>query len=82
MESELERAGGPIQGQLDMASIWGNATDSVTLRMPDLGPVTYSLLDEAIQPQQQWQGKAHVGDKMGKSYVLPVTCQLPSTGRG
>ena len=50
MESELERAGGPIQGQLNMASIWGNATDSVTLRMPDLGPVTYSLLDEAIQP--------------------------------
>lgn len=38
MESELERAGGPTEGQLDMASIWGNATDSVTLRMPDLGP--------------------------------------------
>lgn len=57
-ESELGRAGDLVQAGLHMARVRGNAMDSATLRLPDLGPVTHSLPGEAIQMYPQWQCKA------------------------
>lgn len=37
-----------VKASLDLASVWGNATDPVTLRLPDAGPVTHCLPDEAV----------------------------------
>lgn len=36
-----------VGASLDMAGVWGNAMDSATTRLPDLGLVTHSLSDEA-----------------------------------